>query len=140
MAGNTTTKKEYGGVAGRVVGKVNGQRTASSPNMPGKKVSQLANDERETFAEPMNDGVNAKIKGFGQTYDDIGEKSGFIVDGYLDKQGTPYGESAKFNMMPPGMDIDNQLYAEINEMPLRKVTQESYPGDGWMPAPRDIPE
>ena len=110
MAGNTTTKKEYGGVAGGVV------------------------------AEPMNDGVNAKIKGFGQTYDDIGEKSGFIVDGYLDKQGTPYGESAKFNMMPPGMDIDNQCYAEINEMPLRKLTHESYPGDGWMPAPRDIPE
>ena len=140
MAGNTTTKKEYGGVAGGAVGKVNGQRTVSSPNMPGKKVSQLANYENETFAEPMNDGVNAKIKGFGQTYDDIGEKSGFIVDGYLDKQGTPYGESAKFNMMPPGMDIDNQCYAEINEMPLRKLTHESYPGDGWMPAPRDIPE
>ena len=88
----------------------------------------------------MNDGVSAKIKGFGQTFDDIGEKSGFIVDGYLDKQGTPYGESAKFNCMPPGMDIDNQMYAEINEMPLRKLTHESYPGDGWMPAPRDIPE
>jgi hypothetical protein len=87
----------------------------------------------------MND-VSAAIKGLSGLHNDIGEMSGFVTDGYLDKNGTPFGEAAKFNYMPPGMDISNQMNAEIHEMPLRMVVSESYPGDGWMPSPRDIKE
>ena len=93
------------------------------------------------FTKPLNSsGVSADIRGMGHTHNDIGEVSGFIVDGYLDKQGTQYGEAAKFNFLPPGMDISNQQMVEINNMPFRKIIAESYPGDGWMPAPIDVPE
>ena len=42
------------------------------------------------------------------------------------------------NYLPPGMDIDNQEMLEAHAMPLQKVTEESYPGDGWMPKPRAV--
>ena len=79
-----------------------------------------------------------KISGTDGTHNDIGEMSGFTTTGYLDKRDTPYGEDAKFNYLPPGMDISNQKMAEINAMPLRQLVSESYPGDGWMPKPRDV--
>lgn len=96
----------------------------------------------EKFADPLTGpgGFPNPIKGMEGTYADTIEKSGFITTGYLDKQGTPYGEAAKFNFLPPGMDISNQENAEIHSMPLKMLTAESYPGDGWMPSPRDIPE
>ena len=59
------------------------------------------------------------------------EAVGFIMSGYLDKKGTPSGEDAKFNHLPPGEDISNQAIVEINDMPLKKVVDISYPGDGW---------
>lgn len=80
------------------------------------------------------------IKGMGGTHNDIGEKSGFQTEGYIDKKGTPYGDSATFNRMPPGMDISDQEVVDIRSMQLKTVTDISYPGDGWNPAPRDIPE
>ena len=94
----------------------------------------------QKFADPMNMGPPPNVGGLEGLHNDIGERSGFATGGYIDKQGTPYGEAAKFNFLPPGMDISNQENAEINEMPLRKLVAESYPGDGWMPAPRDIQE
>jgi hypothetical protein len=81
---------------------------------------------------------NEKITGMSGTYNDIGEKSGFITDGYLDKKGTPQGEGAMFNRMPPGQEIENQVVAEINAMPYRKVVEESYPEDGWSPKPKIV--
>ena len=81
---------------------------------------------------------NEKITGMSGTYNDIGEKSGFITDGYLDKKGTPSGEGAMFNRMPPGQEIENQVVAEINAMPYRKVVEESYPEDGWSPKPKIV--
>jgi len=93
----------------------------------------------EGFANPESM-VPGPIRGMEGLHNDIGEKSGFQTGGYIDKKGTPYGEAAKFNVMPPGMDICNQPVAEFNNMPMRKLTSESYPGDGWTPAPRDIPE
>ena len=81
---------------------------------------------------------NEKITGMSGTYNDIGEKSGFITDGYLDKKGTPYGEAAMFNHLPPGQEIENQVNAVINPMPYRKVIEESYPGDGWEPKPKIV--
>lgn len=88
----------------------------------------------------MKTSAPGKIGGMKSLRNDIGEASGFITDGYLDKRDTPYGEAAKFNFLPPGMDISNQETAEIHDMPMRKLTDLSYPGDGWSPAPRDVAE
>jgi hypothetical protein len=56
------------------------------------------------------------------------------------KFGTPYGEAAMFNQLPPGPDINDQAYALINNMEL--VTYEggvTYRTDTpW--AVKDIPE
>lgn len=67
------------------------------------------------------------------------EMVGFVTSGYIDKQGTPYGDSATFNKMPPGMDITNQENIEYYDMPMKKVVDTSYPGDGWG-ASRDVAE
>lgn len=79
-----------------------------------------------------------KLTNMSGTYNDIGEKSGFITDGYLDKKGTPQGEGAQFNYLPPGQEIENQAMREINAMPYRKVVEESYPMDGWEPKPKIV--
>lgn len=137
MAGNTSTKKTGNSIQGTPVTKAEAPKSVSYGNRSGKGEGQIA--DREKFAEPMQV-VPAHISGIGGTYDDIGEKSGFVTDGYLDKGGTPYGEAAKFNFLPPGMDISNQENVEIHSMPMRKLVDESYPGDGWMPKPRDLAE
>lgn len=67
------------------------------------------------------------------------EMTGFKTSGYVVSKGTPQGESATFNQMPPGMDINNQRLLGIASMPLKKVVSMSYPGDGWG-GERDIPE
>lgn len=59
------------------------------------------------------------------------EKVGIKDQGYIDKKGTASGESAKFNAMPPGPNIENQKTADIREMPMKRVTPLGYPGDGW---------
>jgi hypothetical protein len=52
-----------------------------------------------------------------------------------------YGEAAKLNIMPPGMDINDQPYRDIRDMPLQLYKGgESFPEDGWHPTPRDLPE
>jgi hypothetical protein len=141
MAGNTSTKKTFRGVADKAPADrtLPSKGASADTNMRGENAGQITGDGPAKFANPMN-GISAKIGGIDGLHDDIGEKSGFITDGYLDKQDTPYGEAAKFNFLPPGMDISNQENAEIHDMPMRKLTAESYPGDGWMPAPRDMPE
>jgi hypothetical protein len=137
MAGNATASKKYASIAPAPVLKGEAPKNVSYPNKGGKYEGQMP--PNEPFAVPMQK-QNAAISGISGTHNDIGELSGFITDGYLDKGGIPYGEAAKFNFLPPGMDINNQENAEIHDMPLRKVTAESYPGDGWMPTPRDLPE
>jgi hypothetical protein len=84
-------------------------------------------------------GQDTKIKGFGGATQDLGEKAGFIVGGYIDKKGTPSGESAMFNKLPPGMDITSQEVTDQRDMPMKRIISESYPGDGW-PGQRDLPE
>lgn len=59
------------------------------------------------------------------------ERVGFQTSGYIDKKGTPSGESARFNRLPPGDDIDDQVVADIRNMPMKRVVAQSYPGDGW---------
>lgn len=104
----------------------------------GNYTGQMTDEISAPFAEPMNLGAPPGVKGLGGTYNDIGEKSGFQTDGYLDKGDTPYGENAKLNFMPPGHEIENQKIAKINSMPMRKVVEESYPGDGWEPKPKVV--
>lgn len=60
---------------------------------------------------------------------DTSNKTGFDTGGYQDKKGTPQGDSAMFNKMPPGMDITNQVVADINDMPMKRPTTTGYEGD-----------
>jgi len=142
MPKNVSTVKEFGSkFAEEPKVRATPPRAANVPNRPPINRGQMnGNAQPDKFAEPLNNGINAKIGGLEGLHDDIGERSGFVTDGYFDKGGTAFGEAAKFNFLPPGMDISNQQHAEINEMRLYKITEESYPGDGWMPKPRDIPE
>jgi hypothetical protein len=55
------------------------------------------------------------------------------------KKGTPFGEAAMFNQLPPGMDISDQAFADIRDMKLKMVTEIGYPGDGAF-AVRDVTE
>ena len=111
------------------------------PKLPAGKGSKYTGEVKgkampgDKYAQPMEE-YPSPIGGLGGTYDDIGEKSGFQTDGYIVKKGTPYGEAAKFNYLPPGMDIDNQENKDIRSMPYVEVTEQSYPGDGWEPKPR----
>lgn len=137
---NTTTKKQYNGSRDYPVGGFLPTKDVAYKNRPGKYEGQLegGNVGHAPFAEPMNKGAPAAIDGLESLHNDIGEQSGFITEGYLDKGDTPFGEDAKFNYLPPGMDIDNQVMFEAHQMPLQKVTEESYPGDGWQPKPRPV--
>lgn len=104
-----------------------------------KNAGQMAgNGGPDSFANPQQV-VSAPVKGMAGLHNDIGEMSGFRTTGYLDKKGTPYGEAAKFNFLPPGMEITNQENADIRDLPMKQLVNESFPGDGWSPAPRDIP-
>ncbi len=140
MAGNTSTKKQFADNREKPVNGGLPSKKATVGVKPGMAAGQLKGLSSEAFADPMNNGAPARISGLDGLYNDIGEMSGFTTQGYLDKQGTPYGEAAKFNFLPPGMDINNQENAEIHDMPLRILVAESYPGDGWMPTPRDVEE
>lgn len=138
--GNTSTMKKYGDNMPEPVDKSNAPLFADQGNKPAQYKGNIDGANLGPLSQPMNKGINANIRDLGGLHNDIGEMSGFVTDGYLDKQGAHFGEAAKFNYLPPGMDISNQMNAEINEMPMRLVTDISYPGDGWMPAPRDIKE
>ena len=139
---NTSTQKRFESVKTESADSTRAPKTANYRTQgKGENSGQMrGNAQMDKFADPMNAGVVAPIGGMDRLYNDIGEMSGFITDGYLDKQDTPYGEAAKFNFLPPGMDISNQENAEIHTMKLVRLTAESYPGDGWSPAPRDIVE
>jgi hypothetical protein len=80
-----------------------------------------------------------KIKGMDSLKSESLDRPGFETSGYIVKKGTPSGESAMFNHMPPGMDIDNQEMVDIRQMKLKKITSMGYEGDGWG-GERDIPE
>lgn len=92
----------------------------------------------EPFAKPEHE-ITPGIVDMQSLKQDIGEASGFQTSGYLDKKGTPYGEAAKFNMMPPGMELANQEVADIRMMPFKKITDSGYEGDGGFPS-RDVSE
>ena len=108
---------------------------AVKPSLPAGKgesnTGQIANEQK--FAQPF-EAVDSGIMGnIGGTINDIGEKSGFeaSTDAYIVKKGMVYGEAAKMNIMPPGMDINDQPYRDIRDMKLRTYSGGvSYPEDG----------
>jgi hypothetical protein len=40
---------------------------------------------------------------------------------YINAKGTPFGDNAFFNYLPPGQDIDNQHDADIREASLKSL-------------------
>ena len=87
----------------------------------------------------MKASPSTEIKGMGGKMIELGDPAGFQTSGYINKKGTPHGDGATFNAMPPGMDITNQDVTDQRPLPMKKLTSLSYPGDGWG-AERDIPE
>lgn len=116
---------------------------AVKPSLPGEKgpknMGQI--DGKEPFGNPR-EMIDTGLPSMTSLHNDIGEKSGFEGDtsGYIIKKGTSYGEAAKLNQMPPGMDISDQINSDIRSMQLKTITGTSYPGDGWEPTPRDVRE
>ena len=137
---NVGTRKKFNDMKGTALDKTGPPQFANVSGRPGEYKGNIEGANLGPISKPMIEGVVTKIGGMEHLHNDIGESSGFITDGYLDKQGTAFGEAAKLNFLPPGMDISNQDNAEINEMPLRLLTDSSYPGDGWAPAPKDVQE
>jgi hypothetical protein len=68
-------------------------------------------------------------KSGGQTLD----KAGINDSGFITKKGTPEGLDARFNYLPPGMNIEDQQNADIRDDGKVKIWSGglSYPGDGW---------
>lgn len=85
------------------------------------------------------DNSYGKIKGMDSLKSESLDRPGFETTGYINKKGTPSGESAMFNKMPPGMDITNQEVTDQRNLKLKKITSMGYEGDGWGET-RDIPE
>lgn len=61
----------------------------------------------------------------------------FARSGFITKKGTPSGESAMFNKLPPGDQIGNQVNSDLAgpegaeaNMPMKKITPLGYPGSG----------
>lgn len=59
------------------------------------------------------------------------DKTGVHGEGYLDKKGTPSGESAMFNSLPPGTNIEDQKLADIRPQEFKTIVGLGFPGDGW---------
>lgn len=59
------------------------------------------------------------------------EMVGIKDSGYLVKKEVPFGVTANFNSLPPGMDIEDQEVADIRKMPMKRITPAGFPGDGW---------
>lgn len=115
---------------------------ADKPQLPSGKgaVNKGQIDGNEPFGQPF-ELVDKGIAGMGSARGSDSEMTGFQADtsSYIVKKGTPYGEAAKFNFTPPGMDISDQANRDIRNMPLKRVVAQGYPGDGWEGA-RDITE
>ena len=64
------------------------------------------------------------------------QRVGFAEDsGYIDKKGVTAAQATnpdtRFNKLPPGQMIADQDTADIHDLPMKQVTADSYPGDGW---------
>lgn len=63
------------------------------------------------------------------------QRVGFDTDGYIQKKGITASQATnpdtRYNMTPPGMDINDQKNADIRTLPWKTITGMGYPGDGW---------
>lgn len=60
------------------------------------------------------------------------DKAGIKNSGYLTKKGVESGLNARFNYLPPGMDIEDQRCADIRGQEMVNYKGGiTYPGDGW---------
>jgi hypothetical protein len=60
------------------------------------------------------------------------DKAGIKNSGYLTKKGEPSGLDARFNDLPPGMNIEDQKNSDIRSQEMITYSGGiSYPGDGW---------
>jgi hypothetical protein len=101
-------------------------------------------DNSNMFEEVGADGhkdFSGKIGGMESLVSENLDDPGFDASGKdFYKHGTPYGEKAMFNQLPPGMDISDQKFMIINEMPLRTyMGGVTFPGDTPWPV-RDVEE
>ena len=62
-------------------------------------------------------------------------RAGFQNDGYIDKKGITAEQATnpntRYNQTPPGMFIEDQSGSDIRALPMKTITPEGYPGDGW---------
>lgn len=81
----------------------------------------------EAFGPVIKGGIDGMHSRKSQALDE----PGFDADGqWIYKHGTPYGEGAYFNALPPGMDISDQKNMLEYPMKMREYTGGlSYPGD-----------
>ena len=95
--------------------------------------------ENASRSSAISDGA---INGMNSVKEEMLDKPGFIADGsWIYKKGTPFGEASMFNQLPPGMNINDQAYVDIRNMPMRYYTGKlSFEGDGAFQEERDIPE
>ena len=110
----------------------------------GALTPDMALDNSNSFEEVGAGGMkqySGKIGGMESLVKDSLDDSGLDASGKdFYKHGTPYGEKAMFNQLPPGMDISDQAYILINEMPLRTyMGGVTFPGDTPWPV-RDVEE
>lgn len=106
-------------------------RDGMSTTMSGS-VEHTANarsEKRHAMKSPSNNEADSLFPGAGSG--EVLDKAGVMNSNYIVKKGTPYGVSAMFNTLPPGMDIEDQENADIREEPYKQLTNKSYPGDGW---------
>lgn len=101
-------------------------------NMPGKDdVIESANARGARRHETGKDMV-ADQNVLKETAMQSLDKSGIKDNGYIVKKGTPFGVSAFFNSLPPGMDIIDQEVADIRKQEMLTYSGGiSFPGDGW---------
>jgi hypothetical protein len=108
---------------------------------PSDQGQMKGNSQPDKFAIPFQE-VDSGVMGMDTAHMDGDEMVGLIGDTskYIVKKGMAYGEAAKFNVLPPGMDINDQPYRDIRAMPLKQIVEQSYSGDGGFPGVVDLNE
>jgi len=141
--------------SGSMVGRINTAKMTTNDGARVPKSKEAAKQEgildrntklsnTDAFEQYRKGGaaINGAIEGMESIQKGVNlDDPGFDASGdCFVKKGTPYGEAAMFNQLPPGPDINDQAYADINDMPLRTYQGGvTFPGDTPWPV-RDIEE
>lgn len=72
------------------------------------------------------------------------DRAGFQDAGYIEKKGITAAQAenpnTRYNQMPPGMFIEDQVNSDIRSLPMKTITASGYPGDGWSGITDEPPE